>query len=167
MKILWFFIALLLLLTPGCEKDDICDEYARTTPRLIVSFYDFSNANNLKNVNALEVYGDGANDVLGVYSSVNQIALPLRTTNDFTQYRFKLNSNNATASNTDYLQINYTRADVYVSRACGFKTIFQLATPNGLVLTDEQPADGTWIKNITISTPDISNEDETHVNIYF
>lgn len=167
MNKLCFFLVFLVLVMTGCEKDDICDEFANTTPRLIISFYDFSNANNLKNVNALEVYGEGANDILGVFSNVSKIALPLRTNADFTRYRLKLNSNNLSASNTDYLDINYTRSDIYISRACGFKTIFQLANSNGTVLTDEQPADGTWIKNITISTPDISNENETHVIIYF
>lgn len=167
MKKLWFALAFLVLLTPGCEKDDICDEYARTTPRLILSFYDFSNANNLKTVNSLEIKGEGASAPLGVFSGVSKIELPLRTTDDFTRYTFRLNSNNDAADNTDFLQINYTRDDVYVSRACGYKTVFRLADANAVQLTDPVPSDALWIKSITINTLDISNEDETHVNIYF
>lgn len=157
----------LILLTPGCEKDDICDEFARTTPRLIISFYDFENANNLRTVNALEIIGDGAEAPLGVFSGVNRIELPLRTTDDVTRYRFRLNSNNEAADNIDFIEFNYARQDVYISRACGYKTLFRLADVGGVVLTDATPSDALWIKSFTLNTLTIDNEDETHLSIYF
>ena len=51
-----------------------------------------------------------------------------------------------------------------MSRACGFKTLFYLNYTNPTVLT----ADGNnWIQNIVVTQPNIENENEVHVKIYF
>ena len=56
----------------------------------------------------------------------------------------------------------YTREDVYVSRSCGFKTIFHDA-----VLHLEPDADN-WIKSIKAMTEplNIENEQSKHVKIF-
>jgi len=158
---------LALFFIPGCEKDDLCDEAARTTPRLIVNFFDFANPTTPKNVNSLEIIGDGASDPLGTFNGVSQVELPLRTTDDFTRYSLRINSNNEAFDNTDYLQFNYTRDNIYVSRACGYKTVFDLDGTSAYMLTDAEPADGLWISHVFVNTLEIDNENETHVNIYF
>jgi len=161
-------IVLLLLLTitfSGCEKDDICAE--ETTPRLVLEFYDISNPSNLKNVLNLKVTGEGQSE-LGTYNGVNKVELPLDITNDITKYSLILNSLSSTGSNEDSLQFNYIRQNVFVSRACGYKTIFSLnATPNGVIKTDATTPDGFWIQDINIVTNNIETENETHIKIYF
>jgi hypothetical protein len=161
-------IVLLLLLTitfSGCEKDDICAE--ETTPRLVLEFYDISNPSNLKNVLNLKVTGEGQSE-LGTYNGVNKVELPLDITNDITKYSLILNSLSSTGSNEDSLQFNYIRQNIFVSRACGYKTIFSLNdTPNGVIKNDAETPDGFWIQDINIETTNIETENETHIKIYF
>jgi len=162
-------IVLLLLLTItfySCEKDDICAE--ETTPRLVLEFYDISNPSNLKNVLNLKIKGIGATEDLGTFNGVSKIELPLDITQDSTKYSLILNSTSLTLDNEDSLQFNYTRQNVFVSRACGYKTIFELnATPNGVIKTDSTTPDGFWIQDINIVTTNIETENETHIKIYF
>ena len=162
-------IVLLLLLTitfSSCEKDDICAE--ETTPRLVLEFYDISNPSNLKNVLNLKIKGIGATEDLGRFNGVSKIVLPLDITQDSTKYSLILNSTSLTLNNEDYLQFYYTRQNVFVSRACGYKTIFELnPTPTGVINTDAATPDGFWIQDINIITTNIETENETHIKIYF
>ena len=162
-------IVLLLLLTitfSSCEKDDICAE--ETTPRLVLEFYDISNPSNLKNVLNLKIKGIGATEDLGTFNGVSKIVLPLDITQDSTKYSLILNSTSLTLNNEDSLQFNYTRQNVFVSRACGYKTIFELnPTPTGVINTDAATPDGFWIQDINIITTNIETENETHIKIYF
>ncbi|NBU80440.1 MAG: hypothetical protein EBS55_02175 [Flavobacteriaceae bacterium] len=174
-------IVLLLLLTitfSACEKDDICT--GETTPRLIVEFYDISNPANLKNVLNLKVKAEGASDYIVFNESLptddderylfdgNKLELPLKINDTTTKYSLILNSTSTTNQNEDLLQFNYARQNVFVSRACGYKTIFELnATPNGVIKTDATIPDGIWIQDINILTTTIENENETHIKIYF
>ncbi|MES2411463.1 MAG: DUF6452 family protein [Bacteroidota bacterium] len=175
-KILALFLITLSL--SGCEKDDICTD--DTTPRLILEFYDISNPAILKNVVNLKVKADGATDFIVFNSALletepsrylfngNKLELPLDILNDTTKYSLILNSTSPTGTNLDSLQFNYTRQNVFVSRACGYKTIFELnPTPNGVILTDAAiPAD-FWIKDINIQTTNIETENEVHIKILF
>ncbi|NNT72914.1 hypothetical protein HKT18_11860 [Flavobacterium sp. IMCC34852] len=163
-------ILLLLLLTlsfSGCEKDDICVD--ETTPRLILEFYDASNPANLKNVTNLKVTGFGLTNPLKTFNAVSVVELPLKTTEDVTKYGLILNSTSTTpgVANLDYLEFNYTRNTVFVSRACGYKTIFELNSGNGVLLTDAETPDLEWIQSINIQTNNIETEDEVHIKIYF
>jgi hypothetical protein len=76
---------------------------------------------------------------------------------------FVLNgADNDTANDeTVTLTFNYERSNVFISRACGYKTIFNL--------TNVLPTDytGTWISSLTIEQPNVINENETHIRIYF
>lgn len=154
----------------GCEKDDICTD--ETTPHLVLEFYDDSNPSVLKNVTSLQITGinsDGTEMAtpLGTYNAVSKILLPLRNTEDVTRFNLVLNSNNASAINLDKLEFNYTREEIYVSRACGFKTVYELNATGGVVLTDATPADLFWIRNMSIQTNTIETENEVHIKIYF
>ena len=162
-------ILLLLLIAvsfSGCEKDDICTE--ETTPRLIVEFYDISNPANPKNVVNLKVKGEGSfNDLdLGTFNAKNKIELPLNPGATSTKYALTLNSTAATA-NKDFITFNYATQTVYVSRACGFKTVYMLNSPGGVTLTDADTPDTLWIQNLTVETNSITTENETHIKIYF
>ncbi len=164
-------ILLLLLVSisiSSCEKDDICTE--ETTPRLIVEFYDISNPANTKNVVNLKVKGEGAlNDLdLGTFNAQSKIELPLNPGSTTTKYSMILNSTSTTvAPDEDFLEFNYTTETVYVSRACGYKTVYTLNNIDGVVLSDETTAGGLWMQNPTIQTNTITTENETHIKIYF
>ncbi len=154
----------------SCEKDDICDANTPTTPRLIIDFYDASDPTVLKNVINLKIIGFGMPDdkPLGTFNGVSQIQLPLKTTEELTKYRLILNSTNTNPAivNEDKLQFDYTHEDKFVSRACGYKTIFKLKTPNGVTKTDADTPDGFWIQEINIETTNIETENETHIKMY-
>ena len=150
----------------GCEKDDICTE--ETTPRLILEFYDISNPANLKNVLNVKVKGVGQMNDLATYNGVSKIALPLRPTENSTKYSLIINSTSSTvAPNEDFLEFDYTHKNVFVSRACGYKTTYTLNNPNGILLTDAATPDTFWIQDINIITTNITTENETHIKIYF
>lgn len=158
------FILLFILSITSCEKDDICDK--ETTSRVVIEFYDNLLATNLKNLTSMSATADGFTNPYNVFSS-SKIQLPLSTAADFTKYSLVLNSTDAVNLNQDFLQFNYTRKTIFVSRACGYKTVYQLDASNPFTLTDSDPTDGFWIKNIIIDNKTINNETETHVKIYF
>lgn len=161
-------LALALLLGNSfwsCEKDDICSEGTPTTPNLVIEFYDAANPANLKPVTNLGVIAPGFTEGIG-YNGVSKIAIPLKTNEDVTILHFIQNGADEDISNdnTDILTFNYAREDVYISRACGFKTLFQLNDGNP-VLTDGDAS--LWIQSITVDHSYIQNENETHIKIYF
>jgi hypothetical protein len=163
-----FFLLVVMLSLSSCEKDDVCTE--DTTPRLIVEFYDISNPGTLKNVVSLKVTGDGSynNLDLGTYNGVSKIKLPLNPSTTSTVYHFILNSASTSSSpNEDIVVFNYTANTAYVSRACGFRTIYELNNPYGVVYTDATTPDTVWIQNLTVETTSITTENETHSKIYF
>lgn len=179
MKKIISFLLLFAFGLSSCEKDDICDAATPTTPRLIISFYDFNNPTVKKKVTRLQVIGDGAPDAKGIIfnesalddekylTSGDSIGIPLRTDADTVTFSFILNSGSTDASqtNTDKIKFNYTRQNVYVSRACGFKTIFKL---DPLVPYEQIPgADGLWMQEIGQVNLNIEYEDETHLKVYF
>jgi len=69
--------------------------------------------------------------------------------------------------NTDNLEFKYTRENKYVSRACGFKTIFNLDPINPFSLTDTTPADEMWIQYVIVAQNNITYENETIIKIFF
>ena len=67
-----------------------------------------------------------------------------------------------TEGNEDIISISYSTESIYVSRACGYKTVFRNVT-----LTVNNDADN-WIKLKESLTDNQSIEDETttHFNLY-
>ena len=162
-----FLILLVLSVTfSSCEKDDICDAATATTPKLIIEFYDILNPTVLKKVTNLAVKEVGSTAIIG-FVSESKIQLPLKTNEDITKYSLILNSTDVTIDNEDFLQFNYTRQNIFVSRACGYKTIFTLDPTTPYIKTETSTPDGYWIQNITVATSNITTENETHIKIYF
>ena len=100
----------------SCEKDDICVE--SNTPSLIIRFYDNDLQTEIKPVIGLTVWADGK-DSLYVNQALDSIVIPLDLTKDNTLYKFSTNSIE------DEINFTYTRSDIFVSRSCGYKTIFE------------------------------------------
>lgn len=161
----------LLLITmfsfSGCEKDDICDANTSTTPRLVIEFYDLSNPTVLKNVTNLKVIGEGMTEGIVFNGNGNTVSIPLKTTENSTTYRFILNSGSASFSSEDEIKFDYSRENIYVSRACGFKTIFTFDSSIPIIHTSVPSTKSKWMQNISVEKSNIVNENETHVKIYF
>ncbi|GAA4769640.1 MULTISPECIES: DUF6452 family protein [Flavobacterium] len=149
----------------NCEKDDICEDGTPTTPRMIIEFYDNNNPTTKKTVTNLAVVAQNVTDTL-LFNGVSKIEIPLKTNAENVIFNFVHDSKNATVSlrNTDEVIANYTRNDVFISRACGYKTVFTLNDSNGLDFT---PDSDNWIKEIAIQNQNILNENEVHVKIFF
>lgn len=163
----------------SCEKDDICDASTPTTPRLVFEFYDKSNPSVLKNVSNLKVIGNEmttgivfnktATDDSKYLANGNTISIPLKTNSNTTIYRFILNSGNTNPNliDTDEVTFNYTRRDVFVSRACGFKVLFTLDQSNATVHKAIPTTKLKWMQLISVEKSNIDNENETHIKVFF
>jgi len=131
MKKIITLLLLFIAISFSCERDDLCDEDTPTTPSLIVEFRDVILVENPKNVSIRVEDVDDSTRVLTNYDDVteDQMILPLKTDVDETKYRVYKNYNVATdgtiTGNPDVITIQYRRKEIYVSRACGFKTIFE------------------------------------------
>jgi len=184
MKKIFVSIAVVLFLFLSCEKDDICDNSTATTSRLVIGFYDFNNRAVAKNVTNLKVTGDGAltpiifnasaTDESKFLTNASTISIPLKTNADQTKYTFILNANTGGTPASDIILFNYGRNNDYVSRACGFKTVFDFSkkpagTTDFTLNGNSTPPFGSpaWIKDVEITKTNINNEKETHVKIYF
>jgi hypothetical protein len=159
-----FIIALIVL---SCEKDDICAESTATTPNLIVRFYDAVTLAETKTVPDLLVYG--VNDLDQVvffdnvfHSTTDSIVMPLRTDSNITRLVFHkdLDLSDFQTGNLDVISTNYTKNDVYVSRACGYKSIYE--DLNATIESDTN----NWIVNIEIINTTVENETAAHVKIF-
>lgn len=162
-------IVLIIIGTWSCERDDICAETTPTTPHLIIRFYDLANPTILKAVPNLTVrpLDDAGNnlDDIPISTPLDSITLPLRILNERTTMRFslekdtnlRLDEDTTTDSNIDIIAVTYTPESVYVSRACGYKSIF-----TNLSITVEQDGN-TWIKTNEILTTTIENENQAHI----
>ena len=173
MKKLLLLIILISYSFSSCEKDDICDANTPTTPRLIIEFYYNDNRENKKNITNLSLLGDGLTAAI-LFTTGTKIQVPLQLTTTSTKYTFTLNANNDNPALIfkDIIQFNYSTKTVYVSRACGYKILFDLNTdstlPNPFVLNDDPAVtNGNWIKDITVEKFNLETENETHIKIYF
>ncbi|WP_417355051.1 DUF6452 family protein [Flavobacterium sp.] len=170
-------VFLLALLTAvgfwSCEKDDICAEGTATTPSLIIEFYNRDNRTDPKNVTYFSYFSANL-DTIGPLNSENRIEVPLRTDTTATTWNFRLGSSQLgeITYNTDVITFNYETKELYISRACGFKSYFTLnsqsgSTPQPVVIENPEGDDDLWMQDYTIEESNIENEDEVHVKIYF
>jgi hypothetical protein len=160
-----FLLLLASFFFSGCEKDDICDATTATTPKVVIEFYDIANPTVLKNVLNLGVFNTDFTIGFG-FPNTSNIKIPLKTFQDTSVFYFIQNgsADPTTDDNLDEVIFNYTRRTEYISRACGYKTLYTLNTVNPVTVTTDS---NNWIQNVTVSQPNIENENETHVKIYF
>ena len=172
------FLLLSLFSFSGCEKDDICDANTATTPRLVITVYDITNPSILKNVTNMKVIGENmadgivfntATDGSQYLTNGNTVSIPLRTDSDSTTYSFILNYENPNPNfvNEDKITFNYTRQNIFVSRACGYKTVFTLDVSNPFTQTAVPITNPKWMQYVSVQTNNIVNENETHIKVFF
>ena len=145
----------------GCTRDDICPAGTATTPMLIITFKNANNSNASKKVIRLSVQTD-YEDPVELFSQIetDSIALPLNINSDETKYKFtKTTVVNDTTNIVEISQIkfNYTRQELYVNRACGFKMQF-----NELSIIPD-PSNESWIQNIEVIRDTINDESKAHI----
>ncbi len=156
MRKYYLLLTLIALLVSSCEKDDFCIE--PITPNMVIRFYNATNITQTKSVEDLSVNPEGFDEL---YSNANldSILIPLDVTSN--QIIYNLSSE----SNIDIITINYDVEEVFVSRSCGFKAIF-----NNVSVTSDVSND--WIIGLTetlentITIPTIDNETAAHVKIF-
>lgn len=144
----------------SCEKDDICVD--PTTPLLVIRFYDATNQTSPLAVTQLRVMGQDQ-EIAYLLSNTDSIAIPLKTLEDSTTYTFTANygvdeDDNEVGDPVD-ITFNYTREEVYVSTACGYKV-------NYSDLNATFTPFGGWINNIIIDNPEVTDQTNAHVYIY-
>lgn len=169
MKKTFYSILILLLFTAGissCQKDDICPDSSQTTALLIIGFYDADNPSEPKEVVGFNLIAEGVFDSL--YASpqtTDSIAIPLKTFQAFTRYKFMINleeeENNPVPTNVDEVEFGYFPNEVYVSKACGFKTEF---LDIQAVVQQENPGEN-WIKDIVVERTTVKDETRAHITI--
>jgi hypothetical protein len=156
MKKYYLLLSLIALLISSCEKDDFCIE--PITPNMIIRFYNATNITETKAVTDLTV---NPNDLDSIYInvSIDSIVIPLDVTSNQIIYNF------SSGTNVDILTINYEIEEVFVSRSCGFKAIF-----NNVTVTSDVSND--WIIGLTetlentITIPTIDDESAAHIQIF-
>lgn len=137
----------------NCEKDDICTEKV-LTPRVIIKFYNHNETNKVKSATNLKVWVEGKDTI---YKNVTKdsIYLPLNTFTNNTKFFMSVNDS------IDTFIIKYKKNNVFVSRSCGYKTIFT---------TQNDSIENTtfWMNNAKTINPIqlIENESQTHIKIY-
>ena len=172
-------VSFVFISTVRCEKDDIRVSEVKKTPLLYIRFFNIENTQNTKNVNDLRIIGTEflttENHVPLLFDGVSEIKIPLKVNQDQTEFYFYLNAENTNEDirNTDKVVINYSRNDIYISRACGYKTNFDLNILNPFEVSDveniENYPNGTnnWIENVVIVNTEINQDEEPHIYIYF
>ena len=132
----------------SCEVDDICLE--PTTPKLIIRFYDVANPTVKKSVSNLNVWIDGKDSIFK-NKKTDSISIPLNIALDMTKYKFS-------ASNlVDEITYSYQRNEIFVSRSCGYKFVFQNFNASS--------SSSNWIKQMIIINPAVENEKNAHIKI--
>ena len=162
------FLAVLLTLCAllgSCERDEICLE--DITPKLVIRFSDIDEPSEFKPVLRLEVAIEG---IEGVYEdesitlSTDSIAIPLKVTEAKTRYILTLkgNEDEGIPDNIDTLDISYTMEDIFVSRSCGYKSVFY-GLQSEIIQDDDN-----WIKDLSTRTDpqDVTTETRYHVKIF-
>jgi hypothetical protein len=179
-------ILVVLLLIPfffaSCEKDDICDPLTPTTPRLVLQFFDKNNISLTRATTNLKIIGYGMTDENYLPTDSDDttwndtlVYLPLKANQNATNTKYKLILNaedgDLTNDRTDTLEINYKKRDVYISRACGFKTLYDLfgdpLQPPFILNETAGATAGNWINDIQVLQSQINDENEVHIKIFF
>ncbi|CAL2080707.1 DUF6452 family protein [Tenacibaculum dicentrarchi] len=142
----------------ACEKDDFCIQNP-VTPNLVLRFYDKKNTSKKKKVTRFSIIAQGK-DSLFVNQEADSINIPLNSLATQTVYTLKMNATDNLAINNKIatLTINYKPEEVYVSRSCGYKVIFN----------DVNLKHTGWIDNISTSEiTTIENQTKAHVQVYY
>ena len=132
-------------------QDEFCVD--NTTPQLIIRFYDKDSTPATK---ALSMVVSANNlDTLFDGITTDSIAVPLDTQQETVTYKISIFDS---INTQEELIINYNVEDIYVSKACGFKSVFRNFTFTS--------TNNSWITDSKQLTSEITNENSAHVQIF-
>lgn len=152
MRKIWFFF-LLVFLNYGCEPDDVCSEANPSNPQLVFRLYNSSQPSEFKAIDTLRIMSLGDQAPLE-FINTDSIVVPLQVNAS------KINADLTISDGvTDRIEIDYLTKDVYLSRACGFQSTFQIES-----IAVDQPS--SWINSIEIVTNEVIIDTLAHVKIY-
>jgi len=157
----YLFVLLMLSFFTSCEKDDICID--EVTPHLVIRFYDKASTSTVKKVSNLKVEVENSNDEfvqIGSTTSLDSIVLPLNVALDLTKIRLTKNFIDNSTGIVNSFTLNYDREEVFVSRSCGYKTIYKNVNKSDENLSLD------WIHNINLLFTNIDNENQAHITIF-
>ena len=158
-KIKSIFLTILIFLL-SCEPDDICLSEIDDTPKLLIGFYD-KNSGNLKEVENLKIQGLD-NDQIYFFETIDSIGIPLINNKNLTTFNLTKNfeEDNVDSGNNDKMFVNYNPNWIYISRACGYITNYDI---DNLIIENDIE---NWIIDSEIITYSIKDEKNIHVKIY-
>ncbi len=158
-KIKSIFLTILIFLF-ACEPDDICLSEIDDTPKLLIGFYD-KNSGNLKEVENLKIQGLD-NDQIYVFETIDSIGIPLINNKNLTTFNLTKNfeEDDVDSGNNDKMFVNYNPNWIYISRACGYITNYDI---DNLIIENDIE---NWIIDSEIITYSIKDEENIHVKIY-
>jgi len=158
-----------IIIITSCEKDDICSESTRTTPQLVVTFYDILDPQQSKIVESLAVFAIKDSELILIEDingiNTDSIAIPLRNDIGVSNFKFIKNysvENNIIFGDQNHVYIDYEITDVFVSRACGFIANYSILS---LILELQDYPIVEWIGGYEIINPIVTNENQAHVKI--
>ena len=149
-------IIFVLIVSLNCERDDICID--PTTPKLLVVFYDNTNQTERKAVSNLKIEVESTDGFVEItHASNDSIAIPLRVDIDLTKIKL-IKKETDQDEIIDEFTLNYVREEVFVSRSCGYKTIYPQTTQENLTQN--------WIASLTINNQNVTDETAKHISIF-
>lgn len=154
----------------SCERDDICVD-TPITPLMTINFLNEDpNFELPRVVNNLEIrLLENDSSVFATPVSRDSLNIPLRTLSEETTYIFTRNVGDANSNNTasDTLQFTYNTENVFVNRACGFKTFYSNLS---LIINPARATNSTepnnWISRFEINNTNINDEPNTHIRLF-
>jgi len=157
----YLFLLIVFLFSTSCETDTICID--ETTPHLVIRFYNKDDISKFKKVTNLKVSVKNTLDEsvqIGSVSSIDSIALPLNVDLDLTKIYLTKNATDTSDGIENTFILNYSREEVFVSRSCGYKTIYNTINISDSNITND------WITNILVIKTEVDNENQAHLNIF-
>lgn len=160
-RFLFLVLVPLIAVIICCERDDICLPENPTTSRLIVETFSQTNLEEPSIPVDFSVRPVGTDLELPDRTG-SRIVLPLRVTNEYTDFEFILNYQTE-QENVDKVRIHYNIEDVYINRACGFRTTFLFKDPPTTILENGD----NWIQSFVKKRDTIADEEVTHLHLIF
>lgn len=171
-KGLLYFVAIttVLMVTIACERDDICSD-TPITPFMTIAFQNNDpNFNAPRAVSNLQVrLLENDSTFFAAPISSDTIRIPLRTLSEKTVFLFTRNVDDPNPANTatDTLSFTYTTENVFVNRACGFKTFYNDLSAEINELRPENNTDSNnWIQQLEIINTTINDTPNTHIRLF-
>jgi hypothetical protein len=148
-----FFLCILIF---SCVDDDVCDKV--TTPRLTIELDSMGSKYKKNRLYVDRKNSDGTIHSEGVFQRKDSIQLSLNSLSDETVF-YLYDTLHTPDSCKNIITIKYLTEQRFVSKACGFKIIFNDVTYEATSLTN--------IKTITGQTNQIYNESSTNLRIAY